>query len=196
MKYTYFGHDDWRPFAPDIKSVESALEVRRRILSAFEAADCEPDPEPRAAWLTFVIVGAGPTGVELAGQIGEIARHAVRSDFREVDTGQARILLVETADRVLPPFPPRLSASAERALVKLGVTPLTSHTVVDIEATSLTLTDGNGVTERVDARTVIWAAGVVASELATVLDAETGSGLDRAGRIAVGPTSRFRSTPR
>jgi NADH dehydrogenase len=187
VKYTYFGHDDWRPFAPDIKSVESALEVRRRILSAFEAADSEPDPALRAAWLTFVIVGAGPTGVELAGQIGEIARHAVRNDYREVDTGNARILLVETADRVLPPFPPRLSASAERALVKLGVTPLTSHTVVDIEATSLTLTDGNGVTERVDARTVIWAAGVVASELATVLDAETGSGLDRAGRIAVGP---------
>ena len=187
VKYTYFGHDDWRPFAPDIKSVESALEVRRRILSAFEAADTEPDPGLRAAWLTFVIVGAGPTGVELAGQIGEIARHAVREDFREVDTGQARILLVETADRVLPPFPPRLSERAERALVKLGVTPLTSHTVVDIKATSLTLADGNGVTERVAARTVIWAAGVVASELATRLDEETGAGLDRAGRVAVGP---------
>jgi NADH dehydrogenase len=187
VKYTYFGHDDWRPFAPDIKSVESALEVRRRILSAFEAADAEPVPAQRAAWLTFVIVGAGPTGVELAGQIGEIARHAVRNEYRDVDTGDARILLVETADRVLPPFPPRLSASAERALVKLGVTPLTSHTVVDIEAASLTLADGNGVTERIDARTVIWAAGVVASELATVLDEETGSGVDRAGRITVGP---------
>jgi NADH dehydrogenase len=187
VKYTYFGHDDWRPFAPDIKSVESALEGRRRILSAFEAADAEPVPAQRAAWLTFVIVGAGPTGVELAGQIGEIARHAVRNEYRDVDTGDARILLVETADRVLPPFPPRLSASAERALVKLGVTPLTSHTVVDIEAASLTLADGNGVTERIDARTVIWAAGVVASELATVLDEETGSGVDRAGRITVGP---------
>jgi NADH dehydrogenase len=187
VEYTYFGHDDWRPFAPDIKSVESALEVRRRILTAFEAADSEPDPARRAAWLTFVIVGAGPTGVELAGQIGEIARHAVRDDFRDVDTGDARILLVETADRVLPPFPPRLSERAERALVRLGVTPLTSHTVVDIQATSLTLTDGNGVTERIAARTVIWAAGVVASELATVLDRETGAGVDRAGRIAVGP---------
>ena len=119
--------------------------MRRRILTAFEAADSEPDPARRAAWLTFVIVGAGPTGVELAGQIGEIARHAVRGDFRDVDTGSAKILLVETADRVLPPFPPRLSERAERALVRLGVTPLTSHTVVDIEATSLTLTDGNGV---------------------------------------------------
>jgi NADH dehydrogenase len=187
VKYTYFGHDDWRPFAPDIKSVESALEVRRRILSAFEAADGEPDPERRAAWLTFVIVGAGPTGVELAGQIGEMARHSLRRDFRDVDTSAARILLVETADRVLPPFPPRLSASAGRALEQLGVTLLTSHTVVDIEAESLTLSDGDGVTEQIAARTVIWAAGVVASELATILDEETGSGVDRAGRVAVGP---------
>jgi NADH:ubiquinone reductase (H+-translocating) len=186
-KYTYFGHDEWRPFAPDVKSVESALEVRRRILTAFEAADSETDPDLRAAWLSFVIVGAGPTGVELAGQIGEIARHAVRSDFRDVDTGQARILLVETADRVLPPFPPRLSQRAGRALERLGVTVLTSHTVVELDATSLTLRDGDGVSERVAARTVIWAAGVIASELATSLDAETGSGLDRAGRISVGP---------
>jgi NADH dehydrogenase len=187
VKYTYFGHDDWRPFAPDIKSVESALEVRRRILGAFEAADSEQDPARRAAWLTFVIVGAGPTGVELAGQIGEIARHSLRKDFRDVDTGDARILLVETADRVLPPFPPRLSERAGRALERLGVTLLTSHTVVDIEAASLTLTDGNGVTEQIASRTVIWAAGVVASELATRLDEATGSGVDRAGRIAVGP---------
>jgi NADH:ubiquinone reductase (H+-translocating) len=186
-KYTYFGHDEWRPFAPDVKSVESALEVRRRILTAFEAADTETDPERRAAWLTFVIVGAGPTGVELAGQIGEIARRAVRNDFRDVDTGRARILLVETADRVLPPFPPRLSEGAGRALERLGVTLLTSHTVVELDATSLTLRDGDGVSERVAARTVIWAAGVIASELATCLDAETGAGLDRAGRISVGP---------
>jgi NADH dehydrogenase len=187
MTYTYFGHDDWRPFAPDIKSVESALEVRRRILTAFEAADSEPDPARRAAWLTFVIVGAGPTGVELAGQIGEIAREAIRHDFREVDTKEARILLVETADRVLPPFPPRLSARAGKALERLGVSLLTSHTVVQIDATSVTLRDGDGPTERIPARTVIWAAGVVASTLATELDRETGAGLDRAGRISVGP---------
>jgi NADH dehydrogenase len=187
VEYTYFGHDDWRPFAPDIKSVESALEVRRRILTAFEAADGEPDPARRAAWLTFVIVGAGPTGVELAGQIGEIARHSLRKDFRDVDTTEARILLVETADRVLPPFPPRLSERAGRALEQLGVTLLTSHTVVEIEAASLTVTDGDGATERIATRTVIWAAGVVASELATRLDEETGSGVDRAGRISVGP---------
>jgi NADH dehydrogenase len=186
-RYSYFGHDDWRPFAPDIKSVESALEVRRRILTAFEAADDEPDPERRAAWLTFVIVGAGPTGVELAGQIGEIARHAVRHDFRSVDTRGARILLVETADRVLTTFPPRLSASAERALRRLGVTAMTSHTVVDIGATSLTLRDGDGATEQIAARTVIWAAGVVASELATRLSEQSGAALDRSGRIAVGP---------
>ena len=187
MEYAYFGHDDWRPFAPDIKSIESALDVRRRILNAFEAADNEPDPARRAAWLTFVIVGAGPTGVELAGQIGELARHSLRRDFRDVDTTEARILLVETADRVLPAFPPRLSQRAGRALEQLGVTPLTSSTVVDIEAASLTLTDVAGASERIATRTVIWAAGVVATALATRLDEQTGSGLDRAGRISVGP---------
>jgi NADH:ubiquinone reductase (H+-translocating) len=185
--YSYFGHDEWRPFAPDIKSIESALEVRRRILTAFEAADDESDPARRAAWLTFVIVGAGPTGVELAGQIGEIARQAVRHDFRSVDTREARILLVETADRVLTTFPPRLSASAERALRRLGVTPMTSHTVVGIDATSLTLRDPDGSSERIAARTVVWAAGVVASELATRLSEQSGAALDRSGRVSVGP---------
>jgi NADH dehydrogenase len=187
MTYTYFGHDDWRPFAPDIKSVESALEVRRRILTAFEAADAEPDRARRTAWLTFVIVGAGPTGVELAGQIGELAREAIHGDFREVDTKEARILLIETADRVLPPFPPRLSERAGRALERLGVTLLTSHTVVAIDPTSVTLRDAEGAIERTPARTVIWAAGVVASTLATELDRETGAGLDRSGRISIGP---------
>jgi NADH dehydrogenase len=185
--YSYFGHDEWRPLAPDVKSLENALEVRRRILTAFEAAESEPDADRRAAWLTFVVVGAGPTGVELAGQIGEIARDTLRRDFRTVDTREARILLVEIADRVLPQFPPGLSRRAAAALEHLGVTPLTAHEVVDIDAESVTLAAGSGSTERIAARTVVWAAGVVASELTTRLATEAGVDVDRSGRVAVGP---------
>jgi NADH:ubiquinone reductase (H+-translocating) len=185
--YSYFGHDEWRPFAPEVKSLESALEVRRRILTAFEAAEYEPDPDRRAAWLTFVVVGAGPTGVELAGQIAEIARDTLRRDFRTIDTRSARVLLVEMADRVLTAFPPRLSQRAARALERLGVTPVTEHKVVDITAESVTLEAASGASQEVPARTVVWAAGVVASELAGLLAAAAGAGVDRAGRVAVGP---------
>jgi NADH dehydrogenase len=185
--YSYFGHEEWRPFAPDIKSLESALEVRRRILTAFEAAEIEPDPGCRSAWLTFVVVGAGPTGVELAGQIAEIARDTLRRDFRTIDTRAARIVLVELAERVLPLFPPRLSARAARALEELGVTPLVGRTVVGIDQQSVTTAAGEGESEQLPARTVVWAAGVVASKLAGALAAETGAELDRAGRVAVGP---------
>jgi NADH dehydrogenase len=185
--YSYFGHEEWRPVAPDVKSLEDALEARRRILAAFEAAEYEPDPKKRSAWLTFVVVGGGPTGVELAGQIGEIARDTLHRDFRTIDTRAARVLLVEMADRMLPQFPARLSQKAAQALEKLGVTPLNSHTVVDITAEGVTLTDESGATEEVPARTVLWAAGVVASELATRLAAEAGADVDRAGRVAVGP---------
>jgi NADH dehydrogenase len=185
--YSYFGHDEWSPLAPDIKSLEGALEVRRRILTAFEAAEYEPDPARRAAWLTFVVVGAGPTGVELAGQIAEIARDTLRRDFRTIDTRAARILLVEMADRVLTSFPPRLSQRAARALENLGVTPVTEHKVVDITPESVTLEAASGTTEEVPARTVVWAAGVVASELASHLATESGADLDGAGRVAVGP---------
>jgi NADH:quinone reductase (non-electrogenic) len=185
--YSYFGHDEWSPLAPDIKSLEGALEVRRRILTAFEAAEYEPDPERRAAWLTFVVVGAGPTGVELAGQIAEIARDTLRRDFRMIDTRAARILLVEMADRILTAFPPRLSERAGRALEHLGVTSVTEHKVVDITAESVTLEAASGTTEEVPARTVVWAAGVVASELASHLAAESRAELDAAGRVAVGP---------
>jgi NADH dehydrogenase len=185
--YSYFGHDDWRPLAPDVKSLESATEVRGRILTAFEAAEVEPDPGRRSAWLTFVVVGGGPTGVELAGQIGELARSALRDDFRAIDTGAARILLVEMAPRVLPAFPPRLSLSAARALEDLGVTPLVGHKVTGIDEASVTIAAGEGAAERVPARTVIWAAGIVASGLATALATESGARLDRGGRVAVGP---------
>ena len=185
--YSYFGHDEWRPLAPDVKSLEGALEVRRRILTAFEAAEYEPDPGRRAAWLTFVVVGAGPTGVELAGQIAEIARDTLRRDFRSIDTRSARVLLVEMADRVLPAFSPRLSQRAAQALERLGVTPVTEHKVVDISAESVTLEAASGASEEVPARTVVWAAGVVASELAGQLATEAGAAVDRAGRVAVGP---------
>jgi len=160
--------------------------VRRRILTAFEAAEVEEDPEKRAAWLTFVVVGAGPTGVELAGQIGEMARDTLRRDFRSIDTRATRIVLVETADRVLTQFPPRLSERAARSLERLGVTPLLGRTVVGIDEASVTVASGDGERERIAARTVVWAAGVVASELAGALAAESGAELDRAGRVSVG----------
>jgi NADH:quinone reductase (non-electrogenic) len=185
--YSYFGRDEWRPRAPDIKTVESALEVRRRILTAFEAAEDESDPSAQTAWLSFVVVGAGPTGVELAGQIAEIARDTLRRDFRSVDTRAARIYLVEMADRVLPLFPERLSRAAARALEQLGVTPTPSHKVVDIDEDSVTLAGPEDEVVRLPAKTVIWAAGVVASELAGALAAAAGVDVDRAGRISVGP---------
>ena len=141
--YSYFGHDEWREHAAEVKSLESALVVRSRILSAFEAAEVEPDPSARDAWLTFVVVGAGPTGVEMAGQIAELARDTLRRDFRNVDPRTARILLVEAADRVLPGFPPKLSAKAARSLEKLGVTPCSTGTVGRRRwtATSVTVDD-------------------------------------------------------
>jgi NADH dehydrogenase len=186
--YSYFGHEDWRRFAPEVKSLESAVDVRRRILTAFEAAEVDPDPARRSAWLTFVVVGAGPTGVELAGQIAEIARDTLQGDFRTIDTRAARIVLIEKAERVLPLFPPGLSARAARALEGLGVTPLVSRTVVGIDEESVTITAGAGEdSQRLPARTVVWAAGVVASEVAAALAAESGAELDRAGRVSVGP---------
>jgi NADH:ubiquinone reductase (H+-translocating) len=185
--YSYFGHDEWRPLAPDVKSLEGALDVRRRILTAFESAEVEPDADRRAAWLTFVVVGAGPTGVELAGQIAELARDTLRRDFRTIDTRAARILLVELAERVLPAFPPRLSARAARALEKLGVDPVVRRRVVGIDEESVTLAGEAGQAERVPARTVVWAAGVVASELAAALAADSGAEVDHLGRVVVGP---------
>ena len=186
--YSYFGHEEWRRFAPEVKSLESALDVRRRILTAFEAAEVEPDPAHRDAWLTFAVVGAGPTGVELAGQIAEIARDTLQGDFRAIDTRAARILLIERDDRVLPLFPPKLSNRAARALEGLGVTPLTGRAVVAIDEESVTVAgDAGEESERFPARTVVWAAGVIASEIASALAAESGAALDRAGRVAVGP---------
>jgi NADH:ubiquinone reductase (H+-translocating) len=186
-RYSYFGHNDWREHAAEVKSLESALTVRTRLLSAFEAAEAETDPLRRAAWLTFVVVGAGPTGVEMAGQIAELARDTLRRDFRAIDPRSARILLVEAADRVLTTFPASLSAKATRSLRRLGVTVLVGRTVVGIDADSVTIDDGSGDSDRIASRTVIWAAGVTASSLAATLGELTGAELDRAGRLTVEP---------
>jgi NADH:ubiquinone reductase (H+-translocating) len=186
-RYSYFGHDDWSEYAAEVKSLESALVVRTRLLTAFEAAEVEPDPELRAAWLTFVVVGAGPTGVEMAGQIAELGRDTLRRDFRAIDPRTARILLVEAADRVLTTFPPSLSAKAERSLHKLGVTVLTGRTVIGVDADGVTIGADGGKPERLPSRTVIWAAGVTASGLASRLGELTGAERDRAGRVTVEP---------
>jgi NADH dehydrogenase len=184
-RYSYFGHDDWKPRAPELKSLAGALDIRNRILTAFEAAEVEPDEGRRRSWLTFVVIGGGTTGVEMAGQIAELARETLRRDFRRVDTRGARVLLVETADRILTGFPSSLSHKAERALEKLGVTPLVGHTVVDVGPASVAIRSASDETEDVGARTVIWAAGVAASPLAAELASAEGSEVDRAGRLTV-----------
>jgi NADH dehydrogenase len=185
--YSYFGHDEWSAHAAEVKSLDSALAVRSRILAAFEAAELERDHARRAEWLTFVVVGAGPTGVEMAGQIAELARDTLRSDFRTADPGSGSIMLVETADRVLTAFPPSLSAKAERSLRRLGVTPVLGSTVVDVDETGVTIEHADGATRSIPARTVVWAAGVTASGLASALAELTGAEQDRAGRVTVEP---------
>ena len=185
--HSYFGHDEWPAAAPGLKSLEDALEIRRRVLLAFEAAEAEDDPARRRAWLTFVVVGAGPTGVELAGQIAEIARETLRRDFRAICPADARVLLVEAAGRPLTSFDPRLSESARRSLTRLGVTVCTGRQVVDLDERSVTLSRDEGDPERIGARTTVWAAGVTGSPLAAMLAEPSGAPLDRAGRIGVEP---------
>ena len=182
----YFGHDEWEPLAPGLKTVEDATEIRRRILLAFERAEREPDAAERRAWLTFAIVGAGPTGVELAGALGEIANDTLRHDFRSINPAEAAILLVEGTDRVLPSFPPDLSAKAERALTELGVRTRVLTTVTDLDSAGVTVRTGDAV-ERIPTKTVLWAAGVQASELGKIVAERTGAPLDRAGRMLVEP---------
>jgi len=185
--YSYFGHEEWREVAPEVKSLESALDLRARLLGAFEEAELQRDPERRRALLTFVVVGAGPTGVEMAGQIAELARDTLRNEFHEIDPGEGRVLLVEMGDRVLSTFPPSLSRRAQRALERLGVTPMLRHTVVGIDAESVTIEAAGAEAERIVAHNVIWAAGVTASALGANLAEQTGADLDRAGRILVEP---------
>jgi NADH:ubiquinone reductase (H+-translocating) len=182
----YFGHPEWERHAPSLKTVEDATGIRRRILLAFEEAEREPDPDRRRGWMTFVIAGGGPTGVELAGAIAELSRHTLRKEFRAIDPAAARILLVEGLDRVLPTYPPSLSAQAAAALSRLGVVMRTRTMVRNVNAEAVTLCAGD-CEERIDCRTVLWAAGVEASPLAPKLARAAGATTDRANRIVVGP---------
>jgi NADH dehydrogenase len=185
--YSYFGHEEWRRVAPEVKSLESALELRARLLGAFEAAELEADAERRRALLTFVVVGGGPTGVEMAGQIAELARDTLSDEFRTIDPAETQVLLVEMADRVLTTFPPSLSRKAASQLEHLGVTPMLGHTVVGIDAESVTVEGGGEAARRIPAHNVIWAAGVTASALGRALAEQCGGDLDKAGRILVEP---------
>ncbi len=185
--YSYFGHDEWSRYAPEVKSLESALAARARILGAFEAAESELNPDRRQALLTFVVVGAGPTGVEMAGQIAELARRTLDGEFRSIDSRRSRVLLIEMADRVLTSFLPSLSRKAARSLESLGVTLLLNRTVVAIDEEAVTVAAPDGSTERIGTRNAIWAAGVEASTLAAQLGELSGADVDRAGRVTVEP---------
>jgi len=175
---SYFGHDDWRAHAPGLKTLEDALDIRRRILLAFEHAERETDPAKRTAWLTFVVIGAGATGVEMAGTLAEIARHTLKGEFRRFDPRNARVVLVEATDRVLPPYTPDLSERARLQLERLGVTVWLGRRVTGIDERGVQLGG-----DRLEAKTVIWCAGVAATPIGATL----GVPLDRAGRVIVEP---------
>ena len=174
--HSYFGHDAWARHAPGLKSIEDALEIRRRLFVAFERAERETDASARRVWLTFLVVGGGPTGVELAGTVAEIARHTLAREFRRIDPSQARVVLLEGTDRVLPPYPPGLSQKARQQLEGLGVEVRTSALVTGVDEGGVWLG-----AERLAARTVLWAAGVTASPVGRSL----GAAMDRAGRVRV-----------
>src|SRR6478735_10375270 len=177
--HSYFGHEEWAPYAPGLKDIDDALKMRRQIFLAFEAAERETDPDRRAALLTFVVVGGGATGVELAGALGEIARETLSRDFRTIDPGQTRIILVDSGNRVLRSYVPQLSQSAANQLARRGVEGMTEHRVVAINGDGVRRQDGTFIA----AHTVLWAAGVIASPLGKTL----GAPLDAAGRVLVNP---------
>ena len=176
--HSYFGHDEWQPHAPGLKTIEEALEIRRRVLLAFEQAEREEDAEARRAWLTFVVIGGGPTGVEMAGALGEIARHTLAREFRRIDPASARIVLIEAGPRVLPVYPQELSERARLQLEALGVQVWTGSPVSSVSAAGVAIG-----ADHLAARTVVWAAGLQGSPLARSL----GAPLDRAGRVRVQP---------
>jgi NADH dehydrogenase len=185
-RHHYFGHPEWQPLAPGLKTIEEATLIRSRIFGAFEHAERESDPAARAAWLTFVLIGGGPTGVELAGALAEIAQHTLRHDFRAIDPRTARIILVEAAERVLLPYDPGLSRRAAAELTRLRVEVRTGALAKAVDREGVTLQIG-AASERIPARTILWAAGVQASPLGSMLARRAGVELDRAGRVPVAP---------
>ncbi len=180
----YFGRPEWAEPAPGLKSIEDALEIRRRVFRAFEAAERESDPDARSARLTFVVVGGGPTGVELAGALGELAHHTLKEEFRSFDPSEARVLLLEGGPRILPAFPAELGEQAIESLRTLGVEVRTGVQVREISGTEVTVAAGER-TEQLEARTVLWAAGMQASPLGALLARRAGAETDRAGRVLV-----------
>ena len=184
---SYFGNDQFSEFAPGMKSIDDALELRGRIFGAFELAELADDEEDIDHLLTFVVVGAGPTGVEMAGQIAELASRTLRKDFRRINTRDARVILLDGASQVLPPFGKKLGAKAHRELEDLGIEVQLGTMVVDVDERGLVVRDKDGTKRRINAVTKIWAAGVAASPLGRTLSEQSGAPLDKAGRIAVNP---------
>jgi NADH:ubiquinone reductase (H+-translocating) len=184
--HSYFGHPEWAAPAPGLKTVEDATEIRTRFLLAFERAEKDTDPEARHPHLTFVVVGGGPTGVELAGAMAEISHDTLKKDFRSINTADAKIFLIEGAGRLLPTYPPKLSRAAERALNKLGVQTRTGAMVTGIDENGVTVKSGESVTT-IPSKTVLWAAGVQASPIGKMLSECLGLTLDHAGRVPVSP---------
>ncbi len=182
----FFGHEEWSQIAPGLKSIEDATAIRNKVLFAFEAAEREPDPAIRRAWLTFVIVGAGPTGVELAGALAEIAHDTLRHDFRSIHPEESRILLLDSASHVLSSYPQSLSIAAERSLIKLGVRPRNGVSVTSIDTGGVTLKTPSGE-ERIETKNVLWAAGVAPSDFGKVLARRAGATLDKQGHVMVDP---------
>jgi NADH dehydrogenase len=184
---SYFGNDQFAEFAPGMKSIDDALELRGRIFGAFELAEISEDEAEIERLLTFVVVGAGPTGVEMAGQIAELAHRTLRRDFRRINTREAKVILVDAAPQVLPPFGAKLGEKTKTALEHLGVEVQLGAMVVDVDEWGIDVQDKDGSRRRIEATTKVWAAGVQASPLGKVLSDQTGAALDRAGRIAVNP---------
>lgn len=176
--HTYFSHEEWRPYAPGLKSLDDALHIRRKILDAFEKAELSQDPDQRSALLTFILIGGGPTGVEMAGAIAELARHTLAGEFRRIDPAQARVILVEAGERILPTFPEKLSRRSQRDLEDIGVQVITGQTVTECTDKGIILASGF-----INSRTILWCAGVKASAVAVWLQAEH----DKAGRVIVNP---------
>jgi NADH dehydrogenase len=185
--HSYFGHDEWSAVAPGLKTLEDAFEIRRKVLLAFEAAERDPDFALRPSWLTFIVIGGGPTGVEMAGTLAEIARHTLPGEFRRIDPATAQVILLEGSPRVLQSMPEELSARAQEQLRRLGVEVRTRARVTAIDADGLEVQPAEGEPYRLDSRCIVWAAGVAASPLGRELARSTGAQLDRAGRVVVEP---------